>query len=300
MIYQNPFLLPGRFYRGNTHTHSLRSDGVASIEERCAAYRQQGYDFLAITDHDVANAVDHCTTHGFLAVPGIELHPANPYGGDMYHIVGIGVRRHIDARSMTPNAVLEAIAEQQGLAVLAHPYWCGHTLRDYESLHGYFAMEVFNATCCVTIGKGYSESHWDDHLDRIGPIVGLAVDDAHHERDDLFKGWVMVKATDLTLPAILNALRSGAFYSTQGPEIRDLRVERTPEGLLLRVQTSPARRIAFKGRSWTGMCFNAEPDQWLNGAEYVLESHDKYLRVEVTAPDGTKAWSNPFFYGDYA
>src|SRR5215813_8805491 len=40
-----------RFYKGNLHTHSTRSDGKLSPEEVVAAYRERGYDFLALTDH---------------------------------------------------------------------------------------------------------------------------------------------------------------------------------------------------------------------------------------------------------
>ena len=46
-----PFSLPGRFYRGNLHTHSTRSDGRLEPEEVIGRYRERGYDFLALTDH---------------------------------------------------------------------------------------------------------------------------------------------------------------------------------------------------------------------------------------------------------
>ncbi|WMT90453.1 PHP domain-containing protein [Pelagibacterium sp. H642] len=45
------FSAPGRFFKGNLHTHSDRSDGALSPEEVCRRYRAAGYDFLAITDH---------------------------------------------------------------------------------------------------------------------------------------------------------------------------------------------------------------------------------------------------------
>lgn len=38
--------------RGNLHTHTLLSDGLLSPDEVIARYRNLGYDFLAITDHD--------------------------------------------------------------------------------------------------------------------------------------------------------------------------------------------------------------------------------------------------------
>ena len=45
------FASSGRWFRGNLHTHSDRSDGMAPAEQVIAAYRSAGYDFLVLTDH---------------------------------------------------------------------------------------------------------------------------------------------------------------------------------------------------------------------------------------------------------
>ncbi|MDP1620329.1 MAG: PHP domain-containing protein, partial [bacterium] len=47
------FTAHGRFWRGNLHTHSTRSDGVLAPEEVCRRYKAEGYDFIALTDHFV-------------------------------------------------------------------------------------------------------------------------------------------------------------------------------------------------------------------------------------------------------
>ena len=41
------------WFRGNLHTHTTRSDGTRPPEEVIADYAERGYDFLAISDHDV-------------------------------------------------------------------------------------------------------------------------------------------------------------------------------------------------------------------------------------------------------
>lgn len=51
-----PFGLQGRFWRGNLHTHSDRSDGASSPRETAQLYREAGYDFLAITGRGAAVA----------------------------------------------------------------------------------------------------------------------------------------------------------------------------------------------------------------------------------------------------
>ena len=45
------FAAPGRFWKGNLHTHSTRPDAARDAEVVCALYRDAGYDFLALTDH---------------------------------------------------------------------------------------------------------------------------------------------------------------------------------------------------------------------------------------------------------
>ena len=45
------FDLPGRFWRGNLHTHSNCSDGALTPAETADVYRGAGYDFVSITDH---------------------------------------------------------------------------------------------------------------------------------------------------------------------------------------------------------------------------------------------------------
>lgn len=297
MAYVNPFEQPGQWYRGNTHSHSTESDGRLSMGERFDAYRQTGYDFLVLTDHRKVNDVSAFSDENFLAISGSEVHPENPYGGGTYHIVAMNLHDRINCAELHPNEVLAEINAQGGAAVLCHPYWCGHTIRDYEQLDGYFAIEVYNDTCMNLCGKGFSEQAWDDVLDRVGPVVGIAADDAHGTEHDCFHAWVMVKSPELTIDAIMNAFRAGAFYSTLGPEIIDLDVVDTGEkGQRIAVKCSPARSIVFKGQANRGKHLLAPVGELLTEAEYDVPNSTKYVRVEIVDQEGKKAWSNPFFF----
>lgn len=293
MLNINPFQLSGQWYRGNTHTHSTESDGKLSIAERFAAYREKGYDFLVLTDHRRVNDVRDYSTSDFLAISGSEVHPQNPYGGATYHIVAINIHEPVNCSKMHPNAVLDDIKVQGGEAVLCHPYWCGHTVSDFLPLRGYFAVEVYNDTC-MGIGKGFSEQAWDDLLDRGGPVFGIAADDAHGVSHDCFHGWVMVKSPELTLEGIMEALRTGAFYSTLGPEILDITVN--PADKKITVKCSAAASIVFKAECHRGRRVLAPEGAALTEATYQVPEGTKYVRVEVTDETGKKAWSNPFFF----
>jgi hypothetical protein len=297
----NPFSAPGRWYRGNTHSHSTVSDGRLPVAERFAGYRSAGYDFLVLTDHRKVSDVSAYTDAAFLAISGSEVHPPNPYGGDRYHIVAVNIHAPIHDQDCHPNDAIAQIKAQGGEAILCHPYWCGHTLADLAPLDGYLAVEVYNDTC-MRIGKGYSEAHWDELLDKVGPCWGIAADDAHDVEEDCYHAWIMVKAPSLDLPSILQALRGGAYYATQGPEIADLRVEEDraaagdePKRRVI-VETSPAAAVYFKAQRSHGRRVLPTGGELLTRAEYPLHRGEKYVRVEVVDARGQKAWSNPLFF----
>ena len=299
MPYVNPFTLPGRWYRGNLHTHTRVSDGALPLAERIAAYRNAGYDFLAITDHGAVSDVSAYTDAHFLVISGSELHPDNPFGGISYHLVALDISQPIDFAGLTANQVIAAVKAQGGEVVVAHPYWCGHSLLDLLPLNGYFAMEVYNDTC-MGIGKGISDMSWDELLDKTGPVLGVAVDDAHGDSYDCFHGWIMLKAPALTREAVMSALRAGAFYATQGPEFLEIALQSTtaPDGTVTRTVTvtcAPVQNITFKCQRYLGRRILAPEQQLLTTASFEIPQNAKYLRVEITDAQGHKAWSNPFF-----
>lgn len=63
------------------------------------------------------------------------------------------------------------------------------------------------------------------------PLFGLGTDDSHHyfavgpARSNSGRGWVMVRAAELTAPALLAALDRGDFYASSGVVLRDVRFE---------------------------------------------------------------------------
>ncbi|HNQ24548.1 MAG TPA: CehA/McbA family metallohydrolase [Phycisphaerae bacterium] len=292
----NPFQTAGRWWRGNLHCHTTRSDGAVGVEERCAQYRAAGYDFIVITDHGIAGPVLAEQAAGLLVVPGVELHPDNPYGGDIYHIVGVNVRESIAAERLSPVEVLRAVTAQGGVAIMVHPYWSGHQLSDYTPLAGgYVALEIYNHLARRLNGTHNAELLWDAHLDRVGAVWGTAGDDAHGGPEDIGGGWVMVRADRLTPESICAALRSGAFYATQGPTIEGLDVATVGGAVEFSVRCSPAARVRFKGRTYTGRVVEAPTGAPLRDAEYRCTGEEKYIRVEVIDQAGRSAWTNPVY-----
>src|SRR5207247_7060750 len=64
--------------KGNLHAHTTFSDGRLPVEEVVTRYRDMGYDFLAITDHDELVQPDYWVSlppsdEKMIILPGVEL-----------------------------------------------------------------------------------------------------------------------------------------------------------------------------------------------------------------------------------
>ena len=299
MGYENPFDLPGKWWRGNLHSHTTISDGVGAPAYWVEQYRLQGYDFLALTDHDTIGDVRFDDGDDLLVLPGCE-YDLEVAGGDRCHIVALNVNRENDAAGkMSVDQIVTFIRDQGGLPMIAHPYWSGLSsalLLPFASQC--FALEVFNSMCHNNVGKGIAETHWDELLSGSVPILGVACDDTHSEVD-AYQGWVMVKATELRRESIVSALSAGAFYSTQGPEIQECRVvEASDAGRATRqlvVRCSPATSITFKAHNACGRRFYDRDGGLLCDASFPIRGFERFIRVVIEDSVGQRAWTQPLF-----
>ncbi|HEY5471918.1 MAG TPA: hypothetical protein VIK32_01870, partial [Candidatus Limnocylindrales bacterium] len=68
-----PFDVPGKWFRGCLHVHTTESDGGMPPDRLLAHYRMGGYDFVALTDHEMITDRTTASRPDFLVLPGIEL-----------------------------------------------------------------------------------------------------------------------------------------------------------------------------------------------------------------------------------
>ena len=287
------FTAPGHWYRGNLHMHSTESDGKLSPGEAIGWYRERGYDFVSLTDHRVTTDTASFNAPGFLVIPGMELDCVDSERDIGYHIVAFGItpfKQLEETRRGPGQRLADDIRAHGGIVLMAHPYWLGQEAADILAVDGWTGLEVFNATCDRP-GKAYSMVQWDRILDRGHMIYGFATDDAHRYEDDAGRGWIMVKAPELTQEAILAAIRRGHFYATQGPAILDIHWEQDA----VHVHTSPVAEIRCISNRGRGLLTRAEAGKWLTSVTVPRSRFGKYMRVEVVDADGRMAWSQPVF-----
>lgn len=296
-----PFQQSGRFYRGNLHTHSTRSDGMLPPDQVIAAYRGQGYDFLALTDHflddygfPITDTRSFRDAH-FTTILGAELHAPRTAAGHLWHILAVGLP--LDFAPTAPDETGPELARRAAASGafigIAHPAWYTLTVEDGLSIDAAHAVEIYNATAEWDNDRGDSWHFGEILLAGGRRLLAYAADDAHFaDRPDAHQGWVYVRATELSPEALLESLKSGAFYASQGPLIEDVVVDDTR----VIVRCSPARAVFITGPDARN---SRELGTGLTHCELPLRSlkNAPYLRVTVVDAAGKKAWTNPIWLG---
>jgi hypothetical protein len=288
------FDVEGNWYKGVTHLHSTNSDGRWSPARLMEWYRTHGYHFAVLTDHLHCTETGHLSSPGFLTIPGIEIDGYDAGIDRTPHVVGLGTGCQGHAPEGTSlQGIIDRFKDKGMLAIIAHPYWSA--LRDdhLAPLTGYAGIEIYNHTCEGYTGKGDSLTHWDSLLHEGQAVWGLAVDDAHCQLQDVGGGWIVVRAPGLTELAILNAIRQGHFYASQGPAIEDWQIE----GLCAYVRCSPVSQIQFNAPNGSGQVIHASNGELITEATYTYARALGYLRVTCVDAHGRRAWTNPILNG---
>jgi hypothetical protein len=298
----------GRFFRGNLHCHSNRSDGLLGPGDVVDAYRDAGYDFVCLSDHFEkeygwrVTDTRHLRDEGFTTIVGAELSSAAWTERDCYWVTAVGLPVDFEAPPADDHAEAIRRARDEGaFVVMLHPglnnlpLAAADGLPVLESVH---AVEIYNhnlATAAFPDGA-YGAHMLDGLLEKGHRVLVNAGDDAHFGHPaDRFGGWVEVHCERLDSMVLVDSLKAGRYYSTQGPNLRELLVD----GDRLHVQTSDAYAITLTGggdRWQSGSHRTGEGGEPITEADFDLDPfRGAYCRVTVVDSAGRRAWSNPIW-----
>lgn len=304
--------------KGNLHTHTTNSDGDSPPNVVVRWYAEHGYDFLALTDHNIftdPRTVDPGALGDLFLIGGEEVTMelgvhvnalnitgciAPPRLGPAPYVMDSRPGREEDKRRLLREA-LRAIAQRGGLASVNHPN------RDWNLDHGVLQpveglafFEVFNGGAasrndgdCAHLSTGRL---WDRLLTSGRRIYALATDDAHSFETwkplaaNPGRGWVMVDAEERAPRAVANALERGRFYATTGVVLESVEVRRGRLELAVRPDRRAHYWIEFIGNR--GEVLDCSEALW---AGLDLPPGRSYLRATVRASNGTRAWLQPLF-----
>jgi hypothetical protein len=262
----SPYTTKTNVYKGQLHAHSTHSEGCNSPREVATIYKNLGFNFTSITDHDYLTPDPKVP--GILYIPGVE-ETTQP---DVRHILSINAS--VEVTQTEPQSVIDAIDAQGAIAIIAHPSFSAMTESDLQALVGYTMMEIDD------------ERLWDGLLASNRRVFAVASDDSVCQSSlrDYGRGWVQVFADSLDRNSIIASLRSGNFYSSQGP-----RLSVSVSGTTITAATDSPSEIDWIGSGGVVLQSNSNA----TAASYSVTGGESYVRIRVIRnSDYKKAWSN--------
>jgi len=296
------------WFKGNTHTHTLESDGDSSPDVVAHWYKDHGYQFLVISDHNVlvdparlAALVDS----SFLLIAGEELSAV--FAKKPVHVNGLNIPHVIEPKADstllgTVQKNVDAVREVQGVPHINHPnFRWALSAEVLAQVRNDKLLEIFNGHPLVhNLGSADSpgmEEIWDRLLTRGKRIYGIAVDDAHHFKEEFApgrsnpgRGWIVVRARRLAPLEIMTGLEAGQFYASTGVVLDDITVAPDRLEILIRKKGDSKYTTEFIGSEGAVLLRTAA-----NPAVYTLSSPTTYVRARVTDSGGAMAWAQPVF-----
>jgi len=243
--------------KGDLHTHSYYSDGNDGLAMVPADYREQGFDFFSLTDHNrmypsiLAAELYEDVPLGINIIKGEEVHTP----GSQLHIVHVGGKesvcdKYIHHREEYEKAIdkiektMSHIPEQYrrrvamarwtcenihlagGIAIFAHPYWRPRNYNISKEFDGLlFNENIFDAFELMggidSMANNKQLALWQEQLIKgnLIPAVGSSDSHKHDFNSDVFgHRFTYVFAKSNHTEDILDAIRKGYCVSGELPE----------------------------------------------------------------------------------
>jgi hypothetical protein len=299
------------FHKGNLHTHSIVSDGDVPPADVYAWYRDHGYQFLALTDHNTRvepKVYAHLERPGFKIIAGEEVTMKG--AGREVHVNSLCSKDKIGGGKFATQAealrwAIDRVNAQGGVALINHPNFDWSLSEESIMKGGTRAalVEVWSGHPYVyskgADGRPSNEALWDKLLDRGARLSAVSVDDTHHFQTKISphkasrpgRGWISVYATpgaDVEVGSTCAAIREGRFFASSGAGISHIR---TNQGTLTVWPDDARAVVSFIGRGGTQL---AAMRPGADGASYTLRGGESWVRVRVDDPNGKQAWTQAF------
>jgi hypothetical protein len=302
----------GSWFKGNLHTHTLNSDGDSTPDDVVRWYREHGYNFVTLTDHNYLTSVDglnalHGADEKFLVMKGEEL--TDRFENKPVHVNGFAPNAFIkltggsSVLDMTQR-MIDAIRGAGAVPSVNHPnYGWAISAADLLQLQRTKLFEVFNGHPLVNnMGGGGVpglEEVWDRMLSSGKMLYGIAVDDAHTFKRPEDKtvprpgqGWVYVRSPRLESRALVEALERGDFYSSTGVELLSVTATASSLTIAIKTEAQSKYRIQFIGKQGAIL-----GEAITSPATYTFKGGESYVRAKVIESNGKLAWVQPIPIG---
>ncbi|WP_437672678.1 PHP domain-containing protein [Sorangium sp. So ce131] len=299
------------FQRGNLHTHTSLSDGDSAPDDVVRWYRENGYAFVALTDHnqrvDPTMSPASQPSPNFVVIPGEEV--TMTAEGRPVHVNALCTQRtigggHFPTKVEALRWAIGRVRAEGGVALINHPNFdWALSAGDIMAAPPAELLEIYSGHPYVhTEGDATRPSHeaiWDVVLTARGPagagIAAVAVDDLHQLVPESSappagpgRAFIEVFSREVSSAAICNALARRRLYASSGARLRRIAVAEDSFSVWPAATGAVVEFVGAGGRV-------LDRQRLLTGrATYRLRGGERYVRARVTQPDGKRAWTQAY------
>lgn len=303
----NPYKNSGNLtLTGQLHCHTVGTGSgetqYMTPEQLCQYYKDNGYDFMTITDYSHINYYNGKPTHPItlpenfvwlcdsfeVSIPSDAKHPIK-------HMCLYNIQDNITiSEYKSIQDMVDICKSVGGIISMAHPmyistYYTSNMMKEVDN--GLRFCEVYDG---LIHSKG-EERHpddketdfaWETLLDNGVITWGIAISD-QHVANDFKNGCVKVFSDTLSRIEIMKNLCCGNFYATTNSDKK-----------LNKISFENGEVIVETGDANAVVSFKKENGELLDTiigemAKYKLTGTEKYVRAIVTFEDGEKIWTQP-------
>jgi hypothetical protein len=204
---------------------------------------------------------------------------------------------------------VDAVRAGGGIPIINHPnFTWALTTDDLKRVRNVNLFELYNGHLQTNYlgggGQPGVEEMWDQVLASGRLLYAVASDDAHQFKllsnpgtmSLPGRGWVMVRATELSAAAIFAALEHGDFYASTGVDVADYQVTQRSMSVTVASFSRSKYRIQFVGKGGQ-VLKEVQPETGFRGsvppATYEFKGDEGYVRARIVESNGKMAWMQP-------
>ncbi len=304
--YMKTYLLPKNtnVYKANLGCFTSLSNGNLTANSLKEAYVSKGYSIVAFSDFEHLKSHPELCDDNFLAITSYKTSIEN-YCFTLYSETEennkIAFEKEKENLQQTVNDFIKTANQNGFLVCIDHPAKSMQTFSDFDGVSGYFALEIANYSSLV---EGYIEDN--NHIyDRIlrnskTPIFPIACDGNKNAfpfddtKNDSFGAFTMIYAESLCYENIISALENGNFYSSTGPEFKEIYIEDNK----IHISCSPVRSIRLLNEGRDAPIVIAKKGETITEAVFELDQAfmGRFIRVDIRDSEGNFADTVPYYF----
>ena len=223
--YDNPYKNKGSVVvKMQTHCHTTNSDGDGTIEQVINTYKNEGFNAICITDHDMVTDTSAYNTNDFITILGTE-HTVSGVGSLTAHHMNVINTNYLSDKA-TPFEVYQDYKSNKSFTVKNHPHSIIESNYEVSYDNGDYlcdAIEIFNGKRQV----GYLYAFWRA-IETGHKIKHIATDDFHDTSANItvkmtssgtakeirtITGWIKLYCKEFSKKGIMDALFKGSYIS---------------------------------------------------------------------------------------